>query len=238
MVQRLVGMFRLTVLVQAVLLSPVTQAQPQKADTPYPTRAPLDHYLMADQNSEIALARSAAPKAISDNAEVMVLDRQGYRTAIRGSNGFTCIVQRSWTAPFDDSEFWNPKLRSPMCLNDSGVRSYLPIIVERTTLVVAGKSNPEIAAAMKDAVVKKKLPHLESGAMGYMMSKDGYLSDHVGHWHPHLMIFFPLTGAKSWGAGLPGSPIFAFEDPTEGLTVFIVPVVTWSDGTTDSHNRN
>ena len=146
MVQRLVGMFRLTVLVQAVLLSPVTQAQPQKADTPYPTRAPLDHYLMADQNSEIALARSAAPKAISDNAEVMVLDRQGYRTAIRGSNGFTCIVQRSWTAPFDDSEFWNPKLRSPMCLNEPGVRSYLPIIVERTTLVVAGKSNPEIAA--------------------------------------------------------------------------------------------
>jgi hypothetical protein len=238
MEQRLVRMFRLTVVAQAVLLSPVTQAQAQKADTPSPTRAPLDQYLMADRNSEIALARSAAPKAISDNAEVMVLERQGYRSAIRGSNGFTCIVQRSWTAPFDDPDFWNPKLRGPMCLNEPGVRSFLPIIVARTNLALAGKSNAEIAAAMKDAFDKKKLPPMESGAMGYMMSKDGYLSDSGGHWHPHLMIFLPLTGAKTWGAGLSGSPVFVFEDPPEGLTVFMVPVVTWSDGTADSHDKN
>ena len=92
MQQRLIRMIRMTVLVPAVLLSPVTYAQPQKPDTPYPTRAPLDQYLMADPDSEIALARSAAPKAISDNAEVLVLEGQGYRTAIRGSNGFACIV--------------------------------------------------------------------------------------------------------------------------------------------------
>jgi hypothetical protein len=233
MEQRLVRMIRLTVVVLAVLLSPVTQM----ADTPYPSKAPLDQYLMADRDSEIALARSAAPRAISDNAEVMVLDRQGYKTAIRGSNGFTCIVQRSWTAPFDDPEFWNPKLRAPMCLNEPGARSYLPIIVERTNLALAGKSNAEIAATMKDAFVKKKLPRLESGAMGYMMSKNAYLSDSGGHWHPHLMIFLPLTDAKSWGVGLSGAPIFAFEDPPEGLTVFMVPVVTWSDGTPDSHNK-
>jgi hypothetical protein len=62
MEQRLIRMIGMTVLVRAVLLSPVTYAQPQKAGTPYPTRAPLDQYLMADRDSEIALARSAAPK--------------------------------------------------------------------------------------------------------------------------------------------------------------------------------
>jgi hypothetical protein len=31
--------------------------------------APLDEYLIADQNSEIALARSAAPASISDGPE-------------------------------------------------------------------------------------------------------------------------------------------------------------------------
>jgi hypothetical protein len=238
MEQRLIRMIRLTALVQAVLLSPVTYAQPQKADTPYPTRAPLEQYLMSDRDSEIALARSAAPTAISHNAEIMVLDRQGYKTAIRGSNGFACIVQRSWIAPFEDPEFWNPKTRSPMCLNEPGARSYLPIIIARTNLALAGKSNAEIAAAMKDAFDNKKLPPLESGAMGYMMSKAGHLGDRVGHWHPHLMLFLPLTSAKSWGAGLSGSPIFAFEDPPERLTVFLVPVVKWSDGTADSHDTN
>jgi hypothetical protein len=77
-----------------------------------------------------------------------------------------------------------------MCLNEPGARSYLPIIVARTNLALAGKSSAEIAAAMKDAFIKKKLPGLESGAMGYMMSRDSYLSDSGGHWHPHLRIFF------------------------------------------------
>jgi hypothetical protein len=34
--------------------------------------APVDAYLIADRDSEIALARSAAPASISDGAEVMV----------------------------------------------------------------------------------------------------------------------------------------------------------------------
>jgi hypothetical protein len=165
----------------------------------------------------------------------MVLERQGYRTAIQGTNGFVCIVQRSWIAPFDDPELWNPKLRSPMCLNAPGARSYLPIIIARTNLALAGKSNADMVAAMKAAFDTKKLPPMEPGAMGYMMSKDAYLSDRGGHWHPHLMLFVPLTDAESWGAGLSGSPIFAFEDAPERLTVFLVPVAKWSDGTADSH---
>lgn len=46
--------------------------------------------------SEIALARSAAPPAICGGAEVMVLGRDGYSTAVGGKNGFLCIVERSW----------------------------------------------------------------------------------------------------------------------------------------------
>src|SRR6185437_1933506 len=37
----------------------------QDAKTSYPSRAPLDQYLMKDRNAEIALARSAAPESIS-----------------------------------------------------------------------------------------------------------------------------------------------------------------------------
>ena len=77
---------------------------------PYPTMAPVDQYLMANRQAEIALARSAAPASISREATVLVLGRQGYETAVEGTNGFVCVVARGWMGPFDWPEFWNPKI--------------------------------------------------------------------------------------------------------------------------------
>jgi len=62
------------------------------AELPYPKMAPIDQYLMADQGAEIALARSAAPDSISRDAEVQVLRHHGFETAVKGKNGFVCIV--------------------------------------------------------------------------------------------------------------------------------------------------
>ena len=109
-----------------VMLGTAWRAIAQDAKAPYPRLAPLDQYLMEDRSSEIALAQSAAPESISRDAEVMVLGRHGYETAIKGKNGFVCLVQRSSTAGIDDTDFWNPKLRAPLCLNAAGARSYLP----------------------------------------------------------------------------------------------------------------
>jgi hypothetical protein len=35
----------------------------------------------------------------------------------------------------------------------------------------------------------------------------------------------------SWGADLPGSPILGLKDTVDRLTVFMIPVAKWSDGT-------
>ena len=43
-----------------------------------------------DRDAEIALARSAAPDAISHDASVIVLTRHGYETAVQGKNGWVC----------------------------------------------------------------------------------------------------------------------------------------------------
>ena len=217
----------------ALMLGAAWHAVAQDAKTPYPSMAPVDQYLMEDRNSEIALARSAAPESISRDAEVMVLGRHGYETAVKGTNGFVCIVERSWTAPIDDPNFWNPKLRGPLCLNAAAARSYLPRTIKRTNLILAGHSKAQMVEAVAAAVDKKELPPMELGAMCYMLSKQGYLGDPVGHWHPHLMFFLSQTAPAAWGAGLPGSPIFAFDDKWEDLTVFLVPVLQWSDGTFD-----
>ncbi len=78
--------------------------------------APIEEYLMTDRGAEIALARSAAPDSIARDAEVLILGRHGFETAVKGKNGFVCIVGRSWTSA-PDAEFWNPKVRVPLCVN-------------------------------------------------------------------------------------------------------------------------
>ena len=189
-------------------------------------------------NAEIALARSAAVQPITGDADVMVLGKHGYETVVRGKNGFVCMVQRSWAAGFDDPEFWNPKLRSPICFNPLGARSYLPLILKKTDLVLAGLSIPQMIEAISAAINKKELPGMEPGTMGYMLSKQGYLSDRDGHWHPHLMFFTPLTDPLARGVGLPASPILGFKGDAARLTVFLIPVGKWSDGTVDHGAEN
>jgi hypothetical protein len=222
----------------AIIFGAAWQAQTQDAKAPYPTMAPLEQYLIADQNAEIFLARSAAMESVSRDAEVLVLGRHGYETAVKGKNGFVCLVQRSWTADIDDPDFWNPKLRAPICFNPAAARSYLPLEIKKTELVLAGQSKAQMFESIKVGLDKKELPTPESGAMCYMLSKQGYLSDRDGHWHPHLMFFLPQTDPQTWGANLPNSPILAGEDPQDRLTVFLVPVAKWSDGTADSPNQH
>ena len=230
MQQKTVKLIALAFLVQVVSLGATFQAQAQAEKTSYPAMAPLDQYLMPDRNSEIALARTGAPASISDAAEVMVLGPQGYSTAAKGTNGFLCIVERSWGASTDDPNFWNPKIRAPICFNAAAVRTFVPIFLMKTKLVLAGKSKPEIVAATTSAFDKKELPALDPGAMCYMLSKQQYLDDKATHWHPHLMFFVAGDAAKSWGADLPGSPIIAANDPEERATIFMVVVGKWSDG--------
>jgi hypothetical protein len=226
-----VKILALAVLAQALSPAATWQARAQAQNASYAAMAPLDQYLMPDENSEIALARTAAPTSISDGAEVMVLGREGYRTAAKGKNGFLCIVERSWGAATDAPEFWNPKVRAPHCFNPAAARTFAPIFLMKTKLVLAGKSKAEIVKTTASALDRKELPALEPGAMCYMMSKRQYLTDSGKSWHPHLMFFVTGDAGKSWGADQPGSPVIAANDPEERVTIFLVSVGQWSDGT-------
>lgn len=205
-------------------------AQAQTNKSPYSAMAPVNEYMMPE-SAEIALARAAAPESISDGAEVMVLRHDGYETAVKGTNGFLCIVERGWGAATDEPEFWNPKVRGPICFNPAAARTFAPIYLMKTKLALAGKSKTEIVQATNSAFDKKELPDLERGSMCYMLSKGQYLNDRGKSWHPHLMFFIPGDVAKSWGANVAGSPMMAANDPEERVTIFMVWVGKWSDGT-------
>lgn len=229
-------------LLLVVLLGTAYRVTAQDAATRYPSMAPVGQYLM-NRNAEIALARSAAPPAISNDASVMVLTRHGYEIAVQGKNGWVCMVGRAWGAMFDNPEFWNPKVRAAGCFNPAAARSVLPYDYKRAELVLAGHSKLEMIAATKAAMEKRELPALEQGAICYMMSKSSYLTDSGDHDAPHLMFYQTGNDDAAWGANVTHSPVFAvsywYMSPEAypqlkafpAISVFLVGAGEWSDGT-------
>jgi hypothetical protein len=224
--QRTIQTIALAVTLAAVLCA-TRPGRAQDATNPYPTSmVPLDQYMM-DRNDEIALAQSAAPPSIAKDATVLVLGKDGYETAVQGTNGFVCAVDRSWMDAFEDSpEFWNPKRRGPICFNPQAAKTYVPLRMIRTRLALAGKSKAEIKEGLMAAIEKGEVPGIDPSGMCYMMSKQGHLSDRDGHWHPHLMFFAPAKDAVSGGAA-DSETISSFN------SYFAVVVGKWSDGTPD-----
>jgi hypothetical protein len=225
----------------AFLWCAVGPVEADDARTAYPGMAPLAQYLSASAAEEIALAKSAAPASISANADVLTLGSGGYSTAIKGNNGFVCVVVRSWATGFADAQFWNPKLRSPICYNHAAARSVLPTYIEKTGWVLAGVPMTEMIARTRAQLAANKFMLPETGAMSYMMSNQGFLNDTDGHWHPHLMFYLANAEAAAWGANLDGSPmladrssIFGKAGSAEPVTTFFLPVKRWSDGTPET----
>ena len=235
---RIVATIALGAVALAIMLGEFWPAQAQDAKVPYPNMAPLDQYLM-DRNAEIAMAQSAAPEAISHDADVLVLGRHGYETAVKGKNGFVCAVERAWMGPFEGdgaSSFWKDKVRGPVFYISPPVRSVFRFMYKRTEMVLAGQSKAQIFEGMK-TFVKQGMPSLEPGAMAYMMSKEQYLNDDVHHnWIAHLMFYTPLMDGSALGADLPHSPVMLhpqFRGVPEPIDNFMVPTGLWSDGTVD-----
>ena len=220
-----------TRLATAVLAVSLLAAHAQTLPPSYPTRAPLEQYRIASPDQEIALAQSAAPKSIATQAEVLTLGPTGYQTAVKGQNGFVCLVLRGWATDFDDPGFWNPHVRAPICYNAAAVRTVLPTDLRRAQWALAGATQTEMATRTKAAIAAHQIAPPEVGAMAYMLSKQGYLNDQAKHWHPHLMFFLPRMTIAQWGANAPGGVIMGDADSLEPLTIFYVPLAKWSDGT-------
>jgi hypothetical protein len=196
----------------------------QDAKSLYPSMAPIEQYRM-DRDAEIALARTGAPASISGDAEILVLGQKNFETAVKGKNGFICVVGRAFAGPLNNPEFWMAKNRSPMCLNPPAARSLWPYAVKQAGMALAGASKDQIADAIKAAVAKKELGPPESGSMIYMMSKEAYLTDRGGHNLAHVMFELPRNGVFQ------DDPNFISSWDPAPVIEFIVPVGHWYDGT-------
>jgi len=204
---------------------------PRDSSSRYSRMAPLAQYLIADRDSEIAWARSAAPASLSGHADVLVLGAGGYQVAVRGTNGFVCMVDRAWTSDVDDPDYMNPSVREPTCFNAAAARAILPRVYRKTRLAFEGLSKAQMLDSIRAAYATGELPSPDPGAMSYMMSRGTYFGPVYGQGGPHLMFYFPRTDSLAWGAGLPGSPVIVHQDHPEPITTFVIELPRFTDGT-------
>lgn len=150
--------------------------------------------VLLPRNEEVALARSAAPGAVSDSASVWVLGERGYELAVHGSNGNACYVSRDWLESLE-----------PHCFDAEGAVTVLPMAMHRIALLHQGRSIAEADREISDGIASGRFRLPRRPAMSYMMSAaQRLISDEghpVGRWHPHLMIYYPYLTASDLGLG-------------------------------------
>uniref|UniRef100_E6PIV4 Uncharacterized protein n=1 Tax=mine drainage metagenome TaxID=410659 RepID=E6PIV4_9ZZZZ len=155
-------------------------------------RGPIAPYLMPSRRAEIALARSAAPPSIAAHATVLVLTRRGFVTA-----------------PFNDTEFWNPKERGPDCYNPPATRTEIPQLLQEAKWALGGLTRQQMEERTKVAFADRMFKPPEPGAFGFMLSRMGYLNHAHGPWYPHIMFFIPRDQIGNWVPNLKNSPTIA-----------------------------
>jgi hypothetical protein len=180
--------------------------------------------------TEIALARSAAPEHVSTHATVKVLTTSGFKIAVEGDNGFVCIVMRGWGAPtftplpLRDLVYF-AKLRAPICFNPAASRTVLPLQELRTKLGMEGKTPDQIAQGVAEAYAKGELPKMETVAFAYMFSSDMVLGPANRHWHPHVMVYTPYYENSMLGGNpMRGALPVVTDDAGTPFAVTVIPV--------------
>lgn len=173
--------------------------------------------ILLPRDYEIALARSAAPPSISAKARVLVFTDAGFVVADSGSNGVTCVVNRSW-----------PLALEPHCYDAEGAASVMPPELRRAELGHRGIPHAEIEREIAAGMLSGRYRMPRRPALTYMMSGGQVLYDdngrRVGAWKPHLMLYYPYL--RNDDLGLPSPPDMrlasVFEPGTPGSSLVIV----------------
>ena len=165
-------------------------------DTPRePTREVHLATASTPREQQIQLALSAAPTEVSSKASVYILGPKGYEKVREGTNGFSCLIERSFRGTTQTSS-------APACFDAEGSRTIMVAYLRREELRAEGKSEEEvkddIAKGYKDGRFKVPGP-----GFLFMMSSENYVYDSEskksGFVPPHLMFYAPNKTAKDVG---------------------------------------
>ncbi len=173
---------------------------------------------------EVALARSAAPAAMSGQATILVLEEGKYRVAHEGSNGVSCMVSRSL-----------PLSSEPICYDPEASRSTMLMEMRRVEMRLAGLSADEVDGHIAEAILSGEIPLPTRPAIAYMMSAEQVLyadaETRVGAFRPHVHFYWPYATAEQFGAlGASPSEAVIITDPGKPTASVIVFVAEFTGG--------
>jgi hypothetical protein len=162
---------------------------------------------------QIRIARSAAPKEISENADIYALGKRGYVLAVRGTNGFSCAIERE---RLDTME--------PECYDHEGSLSMFQAryFVEKQR--AAGMSEDKIKEAVDAGYKSGKFKAPTKPGIVYMLSDSNYVFDpdakKIIHFPGHLMFYAPYATAETVGTG-EGAPYIVHPGQPDALLIVV-----------------
>jgi hypothetical protein len=117
-------------------------------------------------NLETQYALSALPPALRGQATVYLLEpKKGYHLSRQGTNGVTCLVERT---QWELADFRND-IYIPLCYDAVGTKTYLQTIMDAATLRAQGMSPPALKAEIETRYKNKTYKVPEPG-VSYMLA--------------------------------------------------------------------
>jgi hypothetical protein len=177
---------------------------------------------------ETRFALSALPPHLRDQASVYVLDpAQGYVPGKKGTNGFSCIVERT---EWNREDFKND-VYTAMCYDAEGTKIHLKVWLDVAQLRAKGMSATEVKKEVEQrfksktygAPAKRGLSYMAAPIMRTYPNPD--LSDKtvVTMSMPHVMYYAPNVSPTDIGATPPPSPYpFIFEEGPHGYMIQLI----------------
>ncbi len=163
---------------------------------------------------EMAIALSAGPAHMAEQAGVYVLEQNGYVKVRESKNGFNCIVNRD-----------NPKSFEPVCFDAEGTATSLLPVLYKAELRAQGKGEEEIERAIAEGYGSGRFRAPRRPGIVYMLSDQNRVvadpaTGRVINYPPHVMFYAPYLTNADIGAG-PGGPAFVIGEGSPGALVIV-----------------
>ncbi len=146
---------------------------------------------------QIEIAMSAAPLDVSSRATIYVLGPHGFEKARTGTNGVSCLIDRSFKGTMSMSI-------EPKCFDVEGTRAFLPISLRIEELRAKGMTEAAINADIVRGYKDGRFHAPSKPGLIYMLSKVNVVpmdpkNTRFAHVPGHLMFYAPYLTVRDLG---------------------------------------
>lgn len=151
------------------------------------------------EDKEIELALEAGPMHLREHASAYVFGKDGYRQVRRGTNGFTCLINRDGNQNGDND-------LKPTCWDAEGSRTIVPIVLRVGELIAKAASAEEIELDIGAGFASGRFSSPRRLGIAYMLRAELLFDPHTQQitktaFVPHYMIYAP--GLSNADIGMP-----------------------------------